>query len=177
MPRLTQKNEVIAALLERGQYAAALPLAKDALFLEIAEGPTHDVCVVYFHLALAHHGMEEYEEAEACYKRVLNLETALLGLGNSNSSSTLECLGILYLDMGRYEEAEEKLLRVPIPDEFTKTRILTHRYEALWLQGKKDEATKAIAHFNRLHGLTTGCQIDIFRDEGLPRLARFRLPA
>ena len=151
-PSLAQQNATIEALLEREQYAEALPPAKDALFREITEGPTHDICTAYFNLALAYQRTGEHQLAEACYKQVLKLEAALLGIEHANYSDTLDHLANLYLEMGRYADAEEKLRRIQTRDSFDAMRIYALLGIALHKQGKKKEADEAFRRSDRSAG-------------------------
>ena len=152
MPNHTQYNTAISNLLEKGRYAEALPLAQQALVREITEGPTHDICMAYFNLALAYQRTGEHQLAEACYKQVLKLEAALLGIEHANYSDTLDHLANLYLEMGRYADAEEKLRRIQTRDSFDAMRIYALLGIALHKQGKKKEADEAFRRSDRSAG-------------------------
>ena len=146
------RNAVASLLLEKGRFEEALSLAKEALLLEITEGPTHDICTAYFNLALAYQRTGEHQLAEACYKQVLKLEAALLGIEHANYSDTLDHLANLYLEMGRYADAEEKLRRIQTRDSFDAMRIYALLGIVLHKQGKKKEADEAFRRSDRSAG-------------------------
>jgi Flp pilus assembly protein TadD, contains TPR repeats len=65
-----------------------------------------DEASVLNQLALAHHSLGEYAEAEPLYKQALEMRQAALPEGHPDIAASLNNLAALYKSQGRYEEAE-----------------------------------------------------------------------
>jgi len=113
-PSVAQSNDYQALnrqateLSQAGKYAAAIPLAQQALAIrEKAVGPNHlDVGILLNNLALLFVNQGRYAEAEPLYKRSLAIQEKTLGPNNIGVATLLNNFAFLYFNLGRYAEAE-----------------------------------------------------------------------
>ena len=99
---------------QAGRYAAAIPLAEQAVALaERLHGPNSlETGKAVQGLALVYLQQGRYADAEPLYKRALVIKEAVLGPEHSDVGTTLYGLALLYVQQARYAEAEPLYKRV-----------------------------------------------------------------
>jgi len=104
-------NQVGGYLNERGRYAEAEPLLKQALVIcEKALGLDHpDMAQSLHNLALLYYYQGKYAEVEPLLKQVLAIDEKVLRPDHPNMASDLNNLAELYRVQGKYAEAEPLL--------------------------------------------------------------------
>ena len=109
------------ALVDEGRIEEALPLALESAAAvaeqcgEITEVSANSLSRVgNMQADLAQHG-----DAEATYRRVLEIREAVFGVHSADAANTYRALGFLYLEMGKYDEARAVLNRAL--DDFSAT--------------------------------------------------------
>jgi CHAT domain-containing protein/Tfp pilus assembly protein PilF len=103
----------IAALIEKGRYADALPLAERALAIREASLGAHDLAVAE---SLSDLGevltyKADLARAEPLFRRALAILEAKLGKDDPAVAELLDKLGVLCAGAGRYDEAEAVFVR------------------------------------------------------------------
>jgi CHAT domain-containing protein/tetratricopeptide (TPR) repeat protein len=99
---------------QAGQYAAAIPLAEQAVALaERLHGSDGlETGKALQGLALVYLQQGRYSDAEPLYKRALAIMQAVLGVEHSDVGTTLYGLALLYVQQARYADAEPLYKRV-----------------------------------------------------------------
>lgn len=106
--KLAALNRQVEELHGAGRYVEALGPAREACELARRErGEQHaDFAQCLSNVGLLHQALGEYETAESCHRRVLQIDRALGTEPHPRRAVSLTNLGLLYQAMGRYEEAE-----------------------------------------------------------------------
>lgn len=102
-------EKVAECLWFQGRLQEALGYGMRALYVyEQALGPHHaDVASIATNVAMIHHILKNYEEAERLYKRGLALKTSTLGAKHPEVIKLLGSFADLLQTMGRHEEAAQ----------------------------------------------------------------------
>jgi eukaryotic-like serine/threonine-protein kinase len=103
-------NTISTIYTHLGLYDAALPLAEEALKVVRSKGGSEeDLGSMLNQLAIIRHHQGNFAEAEAMYRRVLDILRSSLGPSDPKIAKGLNDLGALLLEMGRYDESEDLL--------------------------------------------------------------------
>lgn len=108
-------------LYRQGRAADGLPVARRALAAaETAFGPEHlEVASALRDLAVLHHSLRQFSEAESFYRRALHMQEKAAGPQSQELAPTLDFLARMYMDQKKDPEAEPLLLRCLSIDEKT----------------------------------------------------------
>ncbi|MTV36576.1 tetratricopeptide repeat protein [Duganella radicis] len=103
---VSELNEQVAQLYERGQYPQAIVVAQQALSEAEGTGATTSTIITCVsNLALMYRSAERYEEALPLYQRALALSEVEAGPEHPDTAERASRLGRLYKLMGRYDDA------------------------------------------------------------------------
>jgi len=112
-------NQEANDLSQRGEYARAVVVAKEALDVAAENvGWQHpDVAISLNNLATLYTDLGNYAEAEPLYKRAMAIREKALGPDHPNVANVLENPAGLYYNLGNYAKAEPLYKRAMAIDE------------------------------------------------------------
>ncbi len=159
-------SEQVNQLYNQGQYAAAIPLAEQALTIrEKVLGPEHpDVATILNNLGGLYREQGNFSKAEPLLQRSLAISEKVLGSEHLDVAISLNNLALLYEAQGNYAQAEllyqrslairEKVLGLEHPKVATILNNLANLYKA---QGNYSQAEpllqRSLAIFEKVLGL------------------------
>ena len=104
-------NNLATLYVEIGAYNEALSLLNEVLVLSEDGKVASDMAESFNNLGGVHSAMGKIYEAEAEYKKAMDLRREARLPENRSAIRTFANLGVLYLEQGQYREAEDLLLK------------------------------------------------------------------
>ena len=100
-------------LLHIADYKGAMSLYKNSIekFLYDYGETTSKTFLLYIGLARTHHAVGEYKQALDIYQKTFQIGKDLYGEESPQNTSVLRGIGLLYMELDQYEEAEQYLMR------------------------------------------------------------------
>jgi tetratricopeptide (TPR) repeat protein len=124
-PKWDQLNRRVINLMQKGRLEEALEPARRAVALaeEDNGGDRLHLAVSLNNLGELHHGLGQFEAAEAALKRSIAISTSELGKNHPEVGDSLANLAELFVTQARYEEAIPLLERVLVLREKEKNAV------------------------------------------------------